>query len=325
MRVRPARRLITCALLAAASFGYVDAALAAATCNSRLADQILVVNVRPAGCTTNEARLAERLRVKEYAVVDESGARRWMDSDFWTLIEPTAPGVVTVFFVHGNKVDTCMARSRGLRVYRSMARRLGNDRAVRFVIFSWPSTEIPGLLKDFRVKAARTRPVGWELAWVVNQMPVEEQISFLGYSYGARIVGGAMHLLAGGDLNGLGLYDQPTGHRPPMRVAFLAAATHAHWFGPNCYHGLAMNQIEELMLLNNRNDPAMRYYRLIDKCSNPQAMGYCGPTCLSAEARSRVTNYDCSRCVGRSHDLFRYLATGRTMTRVWEHLTYIER
>jgi hypothetical protein len=208
-------------------------------------------------------------------------------------------------------------------VYRSLVRRAPDDRPVRFIIFSWPASEVKGFLRDFRVKAVRTRPVGWQLAWVLNQMPEDTQISLLGYSYGARIVGGATHLLAGGELSGLGL-DGPIGRHAPMRVAFVAAATHAQWFGPNGYHSMAMQQIEHLILLNNHLDPAMQFYRFIEKNSNPQAMGLCGPTCLGSESRHRVECYDCSNCVGRSHDLFKYLATGRTMTRVWQHLTYAD-
>lgn len=322
MRANFACRLLAVAFLAGVAVAQSASAIAGG-CAARLGDQIIEVNVRPACCTTDAACLAESVRVREYAVVDDSTCRRWTDSDLESLFAPADPGVVTVFYVHGNKVDSCMARDRGLRVYRSLVRRACDERPIRFVIFSWPATEVGGLLKDFRIKAARTRPAGWELAWIVNQMPSDAKVSLLGYSYGARIVGGALHLLAGGQLNGLCLCDQPTGHRPPMRVAFLAAATHAHWFGRNGYHGQAMEQIDHLLMLNNCLDPAMRFYKWIDKCGDPQAMGLCGPTCLDAAARSQVTCYDCSHCVGRSHDLFKYVATGRTMTRVWEHLMYV--
>lgn len=295
---------------------------AAAGASSRVADEIFEINVRPAGCTTSPERLAERMVVSEYALSGEGNSRQWVESDLARVTQPKTDAI-TIFFVHGNKVDACYARQRSMRVYRTLVRQACDDRPIRFVIFSWPAAEVNGFLNDFRVKAARTRPVGWQLAWVLNQMPGDARVSLLGYSYGARIVGGAMHVLAGGDLSGLSLGGTATTHRP-MRVAFLAAATHAGWFGPNCYHGLAMHQIDRLLLLNNELDPAMRFYRFVETNSNPQAMGLCGPTCLSAEARSRVECYDCSRCVGRSHDLFKYMATGRTITRVWEHLTYAD-
>ncbi len=324
MRFAPAHRLLALAAVASLSVALASAPATALAATSRSADEILEVNVRPASCATNATTLAARIDVNEYALTGEVGSRGWVDSTLPRLTDPVSPDMVTIFFIHGNKVDPCMARDRGLRVYRSLMRCSCDDRPVRFVIFSWPATEVNGFLHDFRVKAARTRPVGWQLAWVLNQMPPDAKISLLGYSYGARIAGGALHLLRGGQLNGLTLSDPPAQPHVPMRVAFLAAATHAHWYGPNCYHGMAMEEIEHLILLNNEIDPAMRLYKWVEKNSSPQAMGLCGPARLSSDARRRVECYDCSDCVGRSHDLFKYLGTGRTMNRVWQNLTYAD-
>lgn len=323
MRVPSVHPLV--ALANATCLALVLCAPAAAQCvGIRPTDEILELNVRPACCTTDEAVLAEKLIVREYAVIDEEGSRQWTESDLSRLITAPGEGVVTVFHVHGNKVDPVMARDRALRVYRRLVRRSTDDRPMRFVIFSWPATEIGGLLNDFRVKAGRTRPVGWELAWVLNQMPNDTPISLIGYSYGARIVGGALHVLAGGDLSGASLPDAELGKHAPMRVVFMAAATHSCWFGPNGYHRLAVEQIEHIVMLNNHLDPAMRFYPLVPKNCNPQAMGLCGPTSLAPEQREKFECYDCANCVGRSHDLFKYTATGRTMSRVWQHLMYAD-
>lgn len=323
MRFPPAQRLVALATATCLSLALCAPAVAACV-GIRPADQILEVNVRPACCSTSDATLAEKIIVREYAVIDEEGSRRWTESDLSQLITAPSEGVVTLFHVHGNKVDPQMARDRGLRVYRRLVCRATDDRPVRFVIFSWPATEIGGLLHDFRVKAARTQPVGWQLAWVLDQMPSEAPVSLIGYSYGARIVGGAMHVLAGGDLCGASLPGAAPGKHPPMRVAFMAAATHSCWFGPNGYHHLAMDQIEHLVMLNNHLDPAMRFYKLVPENCSPQAMGLCGPTSLTPEHREKVECYDCANCVGRSHDLFKYTATGRTMTRVWQHVMYAD-
>lgn len=309
-------------LVAAYAAIAASTAMAASRCPIRPADEIIELNVRPACCSTDSIRLANSITVQQY-VASEDGSRSWVGSDLAVLTNTTRDDVVTVFYVHGNKVDPRMARERGIRVYRALVRRSLDDRPMRFVIYSWPATESGGLLKDFRVKAARTRPCGWELAWILNQMPSDAKISLLGYSYGARIVGGAAHVLAGGSLNGLCLPGAQPENHAPMRVGFIAAATHAGWFGPRSYHSQAMLQIDRLMLLNNELDPAMRFYSLVDKNGRPQAMGLRGPTCLPAGARQRVQCYDCSTCVGRSHDLFKYTATGRTMTGVWKHLMYV--
>lgn len=306
----------TCVLLA-----FAPALYAESISGVRVQDEVWEVNVRPVACSTSENVIAERLEVRQY-VVDESGnCRRWVNTDLAQLSAAAGDGMVTVFYVHGNKVDPSMARDRSLRVYRTLTAHATDDRPVRYVIFSWPASEVNGLLRDFRVKAVRTRPVGWELAWVLNQMPVDAKISLIGYSYGARIIGGAMHALAGGDLSGASL--PSTGQHAPMRVAFIAAATHSNWFGPNGYHDLAMHQIDRLMMLNNQLDPAMRHYDLVETNCSPQAMGLCGPTSLIPGAREQIQCFDCTNCVGKSHDLFDYMSTGSTIATMWQHVMFM--
>ena len=290
----------------------------------RLQDEIVEINTRGACCTTDPSQFAATIVVKEYVVNGEQGGRRWIDSDFSRLTQPTAEGMTTVVYVHGNQVTHSMTRRRSLDLYRKLAANACDDRPIRFVIWSWPATEIKGILKDYRVKAARTRPIGWELAWALDQLPPESPVGLLGYSYGARIIGGAMHVLAGGDLSGLSLPEPVHPNRPAMRVAFIEAATHAHWFGPGRYHGLAMEQINQLLLVVNHLDPAMRLYHMTSGNSRPNAMGHSGPACLTAESRERVTCLRASRCVGRTHDLYEYMSKRSIMTPIWRHLTYVE-
>lgn len=324
MRVASAYRLSAFAVAVCAVLVVGSTSLAGGGCAVRAMDEVLEVNVRQTGCSTDPEVLTRTVRTYEYAVAEGAGARQWMQSDLSRLTESPADGRVTIFYIHGNKVDTSMARDRALRVYYRLVNRDACQQAIRFVIFSWPASEIDGLLRDFRVKAARTRPGGCQLAWVLNQMPPDARISLLGYSYGARLVGGGLHVLAGGNLSGTCDLGMPLVPRPPMRVVFIAAATHSCWFGPGGYHRYAMNQIDTLLMLNNELDPAMRFYHLVDKNCHPQAMGLCGPTSLTSEARSRVECYDCSNRVGRSHDLFKYTASAPTMSLVWNHLIYTD-
>ncbi|MGI9457878.1 MAG: hypothetical protein ACR2NU_15035, partial [Aeoliella sp.] len=288
----------------------------------RLQDEIVEVNTRRACCTTDPARLAAAIEVKELIPDGHCGARRWVESDISRLALPAGPGTVTVVYVHGNKINHCETRRRSMDVYHALVARACDERPIRFVIWSWPADEMKGFLRDFRVKATRTRPIGWQLAWGLNQFPPESPVSILGYSYGARIIGGTAHLLAGGDLSGLALPNPVP--RPPMRVAFIAAATHAEWFGPGRYHGLAMTQIDRLFLVNNQSDPAMRFYKYTSKNCSPQALGLKGPTCIAPADRCRVRYIDATDCIGRTHDLYKYTAKRHIMTHVWRHLTYAD-
>jgi hypothetical protein len=89
-----------------------------------------------------------------------------------------------------------------------------------------------------------------------------------------------------------------------MNVVLMSAGLHAHWLGEGQYHGLAMTQVNQMFLVNNCRDPAMRYYHLAFRRARP--LGLHGPTCLSATERSKITMRDVSRYVSR-HDLYAYL------------------
>ncbi len=286
-------------------------------CNGiRTQDEIILVNVRPAGCSCHPQVLADRVEVKAYQVCDESGRRQWQPYDLESLTTADA-SVPTLVFVHGNQISHGQAIQEGLTVYRRVANYGGNGGPIRFVIFSWPASKIRGPLNDYRVKAARTRPVGCEFAWFLSQLPADMPLTLVGYSYGARVITGGLHILAGGQLSGLGL-DEPAADRRPVNVVLIAAALHANWLGPNQYHGLAMSQVDRMLMLNNCQDVAMRYYHFSTKNGHPQALGLRGPTCISPEDRAKITKRDLSCYDGPRHDLFRYLAAPGVPGQIWD-------
>jgi hypothetical protein len=234
------------------------------------------------------------------------------------------PAVPTVIFVHGNQIAPGQDKQEGLTVYRRLVDYGGNSGPIRYVIFSWPATKIHGPLKDVRVKAARTRPVGCEFAWFVNQLPADTPLTLIGYSYGARVITGGLQIIAGGTLGGLGL-DQPLEPgRRPVNAVLIAAAMNAEWLGPGRYHGLAMSQVDRMLLLDNCQDMAMRYYHFSTKCGRPQALGLRGPTCISPEDAAKITKRDLSCYDGPRHDLFRYLAAPGVTGQIWQLIMQTE-
>jgi hypothetical protein len=104
-----------------------------------------------------------------------------------------------------------------------------------------------------------------------------------------------------------------------MNVVLLPAGVHAHWLGEGQYHGLAMTQVNQMFLVNNRRDPAMRFYHLAFR-GRPQALGLRGPTCLSSAERSKITMRDVSRYVSR-HDLYQYLCVPGVPGHIWDSAT----
>ena len=170
-----------------------------------------------------------------------------------------------------------------------------------------------------RLKAARTCPVSWQLAWFLDQLPAETPVSLIGYSYGARIASGALHVLGGGRLNGLPLTERLHPQRPPIRVAMIAAAFDADWMLPGRYHDRAISQVEELIVVTNHRDLVMRFYHLTVDRGRIHALGKEGVPhvrCLGEAAR-RIKSVDMTREVGRSHLLVNYLAATRKMGVVW--------
>ena len=156
----------------------------------------------------------------------------------------------------------------------------------------------------------------------MNQLPAETPLAMIGYSYGARVITGSLHLLAGGSLNGRTVPELKTA-RPPAHAILLAAALDADWLRPGSYHGMALKNVDHLSLVTNRRDPAMRFYHLTTDRST-RALGYAGPAGL-ASIRHRfdvdIDAFDATTNVGRSHALQDYLASSPQISRAWHALS----
>lgn len=281
----------------------------------RSGDRVLLVSTRPVGCATSPERLASGAHAAERV------GGRWVENDAVGMLGSIDPTTPTIVYVHGNQIAAQDARRRGMAVYRRLVRCAVDERPLQFVIFSWNSTKVPGLLRDYREKAARTRPVGAQLAWTIDQIPAGAPVGLLCYSYGARVASGAAHLLAGGGLGGLATGE---GAPRPLRAVYLAAAMDACWLAPGRYHGMAMNRIESLLVTTNPRDPAMKYYRFVEKNANPDALGESGPRGLDPATAAQVRKRNVSGSVGRSHDLYRYLGAPGLMRSAWRRLAFVD-
>ncbi len=251
----------------------------------------------------------------------DSTGRRWESVDWQRLL--TAPSnLPTIIYVHGNRVVAGQDRAQGMSVYRSLKSHCQLSGPVRFIIWSWPSAQISRPIKDYVVKARRTNPAAWQLAWLLDKLPAEAPISLVGYSYGTRVVSGATHLLAGGRLEQLRLIERTHPHRPPVRAALLAAAYDADWIQPGHFYGRSLAQTERLVLATNERDPAMRFYHFSNGFRHIHALGKSGvhqPRTLGIAAH-RLQYVDFTHEVGRSHALANYLAANGKMSVLWHQL-----
>ena len=220
--------------------------------------------------------------------------------------DPSRPCVI---YVHGNRMDPSEALRRGLLVRQQVLRRGGCGEEVDWVIWSWPSEKRGILAADARHKAWRTNVEGLYLGWLLGRIAESGQpTSLVGYSFGARILSGSLHALAGGSLGGRSL-PQPPLEGVPFRVGMIAPALESDWLSARGYHRLATKNLESLTLLYNRRDAVLRNYWRIDRIRNADALGYTGPTSFAPRHNGSglpVRSRDCGAVVGFHHDELSY-------------------
>ncbi len=284
-------------------------------------DEIYLLSTRWVGTACDGRAMSNRLQCEECIATPQHPAQ-WITRDWQELVSDSNSLRPTVVYIHGNRIERGKDRSQGMQIYRSLTRHGNSNQPIRFIIWSWPSTAISGPLKDYKLKANRTQPAAWQLAWFLDQLPARTQISVLGYSYGARVASGAMHVLGGGALGNLKLQQRIHPQRESIRVALLAAAYDAHWIQPGHFYGRALSQVERMVIATNQMDPIMRFYHLSNGRGRVHALGKVGvsqPQSLGS-ARQFVRTIDFTHAVGRNHSLVNYLAASGKMKAIWHEL-----
>lgn len=326
INIRPivtSRALIVCrfALILSTFFVMVVTATRCAAGDDqqiRPADQIWLVDSRhlsygSAACDENIA-----FEFQQYA-----GDCQWNSHDEKAFLATQHECERTLIYVHGNRVGPGEVQQRGLQVYRALIAQAREHRqSLRFVIFSWPSTRTRGILRDARLKATRSDPAAYYLAYLLRRIDPEVKVSLTGYSLGARIITGGLHILAGGDLDGWELSGPVHARRKPMCVVLMTAALNDDWLEPDAHHSRVLSQVESMLLLNNHCDAAMRHYGALARCGSSSALGYRGVASLSAlgaEAK-KIQQLDVCCDIGHSHDFMLYLFNPSLMSLAWESL-----
>lgn len=240
---------------------------------------------------------------------------RWLKSsvDEFTAADPKIP---TCFHVHGNRVNLCEANYGGWHYYTTFTAAGCRERGpLRWVIFTWPSDRLDcGPRKDVQIKAVRAECYGYYLAWVVDRLSPDAQVSMVGYSFGTRLIGSSLHYLGGGALRGRKLAELQVENRH-VRTVMLAAALDNNHFSPGHTMQSAPSQIDRLLLGLNPSDPALKWYALLYQITfrprrGQQALGHTGVAGLNcSELNGRVEQRNMSCAVGREHDThgFHYL------------------
>ncbi len=215
--------------------------------------------------------------------------------------------------MHGNRESSQAAEHDGGNVFLRMRHFVPSGHSFRFVIWSWPSDKIHGPVRDLRVKAQRSDLEAYPLAWLISQMRPDAPVAVCGYSYGARLVTGALHLLGGGGLAGNRLPVDGRLERRPMRSVLVAGALDHDSLAPGHRSGLALSQVEGMLITVNHRDPALKWYRRLFGLHGPPAIGWSG----AAGYTPGVWQMDVSAQVGKSHELSDHVA----VPGIWSHVS----
>lgn len=213
-------------------------------------------------------------------------------------------------FIHGNRVDAALAGQYGYQAYHALVGQQADLPPVRWIVWSWPSDQLHGPIRDARVKADRSDLEAWLLAAFLVELPWPAEnrstVGLVGYSLGARIACGSLHLLGGGRWLGRELASRPS---LSLRLALWAAAEHSHWLLPGQPHERALPTAECCYVTLNPCDPVLTRYRWVDRCERPAALGVVGirgQPQLPADVAARVKEENVADQIGKLHTLHPY-------------------
>jgi hypothetical protein len=228
----------------------------------------------------------------------------WTPASLEEFLASDVPEMPTCFWIHGWRVSPCDAQQIGWSVYRRLKGQ--SCRPFRFVIWSWPSEQTQGLLQDARQKAHLADVGAYPLAWLVDRIDPRVSVSMVGFSLGARIATGSLHLLGGGCLVGCSLGERVHPQRCPARAVLLAGALDNYSLAVGQRNGQALCQTDRALALVNNSDMVLNLYPLLCGWDGPEALGYTGavgPLGCCGQAYEQMC---VAHIVGRQHDWVPY-------------------
>jgi hypothetical protein len=240
-----------------------------------------------------------------YWRLDPCDPCRWQAADADEFCRGSDAAMPTTVVVQGYNDDADESVRRGWELLCEM-RQYAAGKPFRLVVWSWPADRcgcgLRGLHADLQLKAALSDMEGYYLARVLLDTKPGTPLSFIGYSYGVRVVGGALELLAQGEVAGRRLDTELAAAwaRQPRRVraVFLAAAADCDALEPGGAYGRAPAVAEKILVTRDCLDRALRLYPRLYGRGGPQALGHTGP-CAAGE---NVEVLDVTCAVGKSHD-----------------------
>jgi len=178
------------------------------------------------------------------------------------LKDSLIPGLPVCIKVHGSFVSPTDVEAEAQMTHRWLSR-VSPGQPLQLIHFAWPSSYplLPTIKCDSTYLGRRAARNGWYLAEFLQNIPADTPICLIGHSHGCRLIASALHLMAGGRVQGhVHPWSRAAGRR--IRVVFAASAMRHDWLNPGEKYGRAMQSTESLLNLRNRHDAALMLYPL---------------------------------------------------------------
>lgn len=245
---------------------------------------------------------------------------QWVASSAAEFVAPDAYGFArpVVILVHGNDWSLQKAIKRGHQTYHRSMQRWTDRPPIRFVIWTWPSDKIAGPIRNVRIKADVADAHSSYLAKFLQNMSAHPNVSLVGFSYGARVVLGALDLLGGGCVDG-GRLPMITASLE-LNVTLIAPAIRNDALTTT--RSRAYSQMKSLFIMYNSHDRYLSLYRWTKFDGRQPALGYTGLTSYAGlpESSLRIEQYNASQNVGPQHDYLEYISDAQVERRLRANL-----
>jgi hypothetical protein len=249
----------------------------------------------------------------------------WRNSSISEVLASDDPETTTLIYVHENRVSEAEFFRRAPIVLQQLSNVSPAGKRFRLIAISWPSDRIGRHQRtDVQIKAKRSEAHGFYLAWLLDQIHPDVPVTLFGDSFGPRMIAASLHCLAGGSIQGQCLTQRTHPRRRGVRAVLMSAALDADWLSPGQRYGLALTQVEHMLVTVNRADQALRWYprmyHLLHRGAN--ALGYVGMPCdrsLSQQA-GKIVELNVSGIVGNAHSWRAYEGSPRMVQQIAPHL-----
>ena len=229
----------------------------------------------------------------------------YRSSSMVELCAALEPGIPVCIMVHGSFVDRASACRESISTWQWL-RRGAMGRRMQMIFLTWPSYSPLGPLVQLEVnklgrQAARN---GYYLAELTHHIPPECPICLLGHSHGTRVISSALHLLAGGSVQGV-CHPFARAEGRHIRTVFAASAIDHNWLNPSHRYGRALCSTQCLLNLRNTRDPALQFYSCRLPLVAKHPLGLTGLTTRDrrqlGSGGHKVYDYDVTGVIGAAH------------------------